>query len=107
MRPKRHFRIASDSIFQGTIFYPVSNLYSSFVACKFLSFLRKCHISIEGSRPAAHCYCGHQFGGFAGQLGDGATMYLGEVMNSNEDRWELQLKGNSIFVKVFTCCDLH
>lgn len=48
---------------------------------------------LPGSRPAAHCYCGHQFGGFAGQLGDGATMYLGEVMNSNEDRWELQLKG--------------
>lgn len=28
---------------------------------------------------AAHCYCGHQFGNFAGQLGDGAVMYLGEV----------------------------
>jgi hypothetical protein len=34
-----------------------------------------------GSRPAAHVYCGHQFGNFAGQLGDGATMYLGEVVN--------------------------
>jgi hypothetical protein len=29
---------------------------------------------IPGSEPAAHCYCGHQFGSFAGQLGDGATM---------------------------------
>ena len=27
-----------------------------------------------GSKPAAHCYCGHQFGYFAGQLGDGAAM---------------------------------
>lgn len=26
----------------------------------------------QGSRPAAHCYCGYQFGFFAGQLGDGA-----------------------------------
>lgn len=26
----------------------------------------------QGSRPAAHCYCGYQFGYFAGQLGDGA-----------------------------------
>ena len=49
---------------------------------------------IPGSRPAAHCYCGHQFGNFAGQLGDGATMYLGEVINPiTNKRWELQLKG--------------
>lgn len=44
-------------------------------------------------RPAAHCYCGHQFGNFAGQLGDGATMYLGETVNSKQQRWELQYKG--------------
>lgn len=36
---------------------------------------------IPGAEPAAHCYCGHQFGHFSGQLGDGATMYLGEVIN--------------------------
>jgi len=29
---------------------------------------------IPGAEPAAHCYCGHQFGSFSGQLGDGATM---------------------------------
>ena len=29
---------------------------------------------IPGSETAAHCYCGHQFGTFAGQLGDGAAM---------------------------------
>ena len=29
---------------------------------------------LPGSQTAAHCYCGHQFGAFAGQLGDGATM---------------------------------
>ncbi|KAK9516949.1 hypothetical protein VZT92_024854 [Zoarces viviparus] len=34
---------------------------------------------MPGSQPAAHCYCGHQFGQFAGQLGDGAACYLGEV----------------------------
>jgi len=48
---------------------------------------------LPGSQPAAHCYCGHQFGNFAGQLGDGATMYLGEVVNKAGERWELQLKG--------------
>ena len=29
---------------------------------------------LPGSEPAAHCYCGHQFGYFSGQLGDGAAM---------------------------------
>jgi len=48
---------------------------------------------IPGSEPSAHCYCGHQFGSFAGQLGDGATMYLGEIINQKGERWELQFKG--------------
>jgi len=38
-------------------------------------------------------YCGHQFGNFAGQLGDGATMYLGEIVNHKNERWEIQFKG--------------
>lgn len=42
-----------------------------------------------GAEPAAHCYCGHQFGQFAGQLGDGAAMYLGEVCTEAGERWEL------------------
>lgn len=48
---------------------------------------------LPGSEPAAHCYCGHQFGYFSGQLGDGAAIYLGEVINEKGERWELQLKG--------------
>ncbi|CAL8462348.1 g1881 [Coccomyxa elongata] len=48
---------------------------------------------LPGMDPAAHCYCGHQFGNFAGQLGDGAVIYLGEVINSAGARWEIQLKG--------------
>lgn len=47
---------------------------------------------IPGSEPAAHCYCGHQFGNFAGQLGDGAAIYLGEIAANNKKN-ELQLKG--------------
>lgn len=46
-----------------------------------------------GSDPSAHCYCGHQFGNFAGQLGDGRAISLGEVVNSKGERWEIQLKG--------------
>ena len=29
---------------------------------------------LPGAEPVAHCYCGHQFGTFAGQLGDGAAV---------------------------------
>mmetsp|Transcript_15989 Transcript_15989/g.31619 ORF Transcript_15989/g.31619 Transcript_15989/m.31619 type:complete len:659 (-) Transcript_15989:264-2240(-) len=46
-----------------------------------------------GSEPMAMCYGGHQFGNWAGQLGDGRAMSLGEVVNAAGDRWELQLKG--------------
>ncbi|KAL3674862.1 hypothetical protein V7S43_000788 [Phytophthora oleae] len=50
---------------------------------------------LPGSETAAQCYCGHQFGFFSGQLGDGAALYLGEVVANNE-RWELQLKGSGL-----------
>ncbi|KAM7366892.1 hypothetical protein PAMP_014829 [Pampus punctatissimus] len=49
---------------------------------------------LPGSQPAAHCYSGHQFGLFAGQLGDGAVMYLGEV--ESHGRWEIQVKGAGV-----------
>ena len=29
--------------------------------------------TLPGSEPASHCYCGHQFGYFSGQLGDGCA----------------------------------
>ena len=51
---------------------------------------------LPGSEPAAHCYCGHQFGLFAGQLGDGAVMYLGEVEPDTQGRWEIQVKGAGV-----------
>lgn len=43
--------------------------------------------------PYATCYGGHQFGNWAGQLGDGRAINLGEVVNSVGQRWALQLKG--------------
>lgn len=43
--------------------------------------------------PFAMCYGGHQFGNWAGQLGDGRAINLGEVVNSDGNRWTLQLKG--------------
>jgi uncharacterized protein YdiU (UPF0061 family) len=38
-------------------------------------------------------YAGHQFGNWAGQLGDGRAITLGELQTSRGDIWELQLKG--------------
>ncbi|MDD5392100.1 MAG: YdiU family protein [Thiothrix sp.] len=48
---------------------------------------------LAGMQPYAACYGGHQFGGWAGQLGDGRAISLGETVNSAGERWELQLKG--------------
>jgi uncharacterized protein YdiU (UPF0061 family) len=46
------------------------------------------------TKPYAQCYGGHQFGSWAGQLGDGRAICLGEILNSQTGiRWELQLKG--------------
>jgi uncharacterized protein YdiU (UPF0061 family) len=39
-------------------------------------------------------YGGHQFGHWAGQLGDGRAMYLGDFNSPTNDHWELQLKGS-------------
>jgi uncharacterized protein YdiU (UPF0061 family) len=43
--------------------------------------------------PYAACYAGHQFGNWAGQLGDGRAITLGELQTSSGKTWELQLKG--------------
>ena len=47
----------------------------------------------EGMQPYAAYYGGHQFGHWAGQLGDGRAITLGESVNAAGQRWELQLKG--------------
>ncbi len=48
---------------------------------------------LTGMQPFASNYGGHQFGHWAGQLGDGRAISLGEVINAAGQRWELQLKG--------------
>jgi uncharacterized protein YdiU (UPF0061 family) len=46
----------------------------------------------DGTKPYAMCYGGHQFGHWAGQLGDGRAINLLEVNHKNQ-QWALQLKG--------------
>lgn len=48
---------------------------------------------LPGMDTYAACYGGHQFGAWAGQLGDGRAINLGEVINRAGRRWALQLKG--------------
>jgi uncharacterized protein YdiU (UPF0061 family) len=48
---------------------------------------------LPGMDPWAMCYGGHQFGNWAGQLGDGRAINLGELVDAEGMRWTLQLKG--------------
>jgi protein adenylyltransferase len=48
---------------------------------------------LPGSEPVAMLYSGHQFGIYAGQLGDGRAILLGEVRNGRGETWDLHLKG--------------
>ena len=65
------------------IVYPLGNLFHLCYICTFLQvespefveFMSGNQI-LPGSEPASHCYCGHQFGHFAGQLGDGCAQLV-------------------------------
>ncbi|HEY4529550.1 MAG TPA: YdiU family protein [Luteimonas sp.] len=48
---------------------------------------------LPGMEPWAANYGGHQFGQWAGQLGDGRAISLGEAVAADGSRHELQLKG--------------
>jgi uncharacterized protein YdiU (UPF0061 family) len=50
---------------------------------------------LKGSTPMASVYSGHQFGVWAGQLGDGRALLLGEVQTPAGPQ-ELQLKGSGM-----------
>ncbi|MEL6713138.1 MAG: YdiU family protein, partial [Planctomycetota bacterium] len=48
---------------------------------------------VPGMKPFAMTYGGHQFGHWAGQLGDGRAINLGEAIGADGLGWTLQLKG--------------
>lgn len=48
---------------------------------------------LAGMQPYAASYGGHQFGQWAGQLGDGRAITLGEMIAPDGGRYEMQLKG--------------
>jgi len=51
------------------------------------------HAPLEGFSPLAMVYSGHQFGVWAGQLGDGRALLIGQVRNTRGELWDIQLKG--------------
>jgi uncharacterized protein YdiU (UPF0061 family) len=51
------------------------------------------HRTLEGFSPLAMVYSGHQFGVWAGQLGDGRALLIGQVRNRKGELWDIQLKG--------------
>lgn len=58
----------------------------------FIRFLNG-DLDFEGILSAATYYSGHQFGYYVPRLGDGRALMLGEVKNSADQYFELQLKG--------------
>ncbi|KRX02170.1 hypothetical protein PPERSA_06365 [Pseudocohnilembus persalinus] len=52
------------------------------------------NVSPKDGITIANCYCGFQFGNWAGQLGDGRAHILGDIKNKSGELWELQLKGS-------------
>lgn len=51
------------------------------------------NVVLPTMRPYAARYGGHQFGNWAGQLGDGRAITLGEAVGPDDTRLEVQLKG--------------
>lgn len=47
-----------------------------------------------GAEPISLVYAGHQFGGFVPRLGDGRAVLLGEIIDKNGVRKDVQLKGS-------------
>ncbi|MER0236642.1 protein adenylyltransferase SelO [Fulvimarina sp. MAC8] len=48
----------------------------------------------SGADPIAAAYAGHQFGNFVPQLGDGRAILIGEIVDGNGRRRDIQLKGS-------------
>src|SRR5438034_6407395 len=60
---------------------------------EFLEYFTGARI-LPGSNPVAMLYAGHQFGHYVPQLGDGRAILLGEVIDADGIRRDIQLKGS-------------
>ncbi len=69
------------------------NLHESVCSTKTFTEVFSGNKVLSEMHPCATVYGGHQFGNWAGQLGDGRAINLGEVVTAGNTRWTLQLKG--------------
>ena len=53
-------------------------------------------MNLPGEQRISTRYAGHQFGHWAGQLGDGRAISLGEILNEKNLRYEVQTKGSGL-----------
>ncbi len=51
---------------------------------------------MKNSKPLSMIYAGHQFGNWVPRLGDGRAILLGELIDNNNERWDIQLKGSGL-----------
>ncbi len=51
------------------------------------------HAPLGDFEPLAMVYSGHQFGVWAGQLGDGRALLIGQARGASGELWDVQLKG--------------
>jgi uncharacterized protein YdiU (UPF0061 family) len=51
------------------------------------------HAQLGDFTPLAMVYSGHQFGVWAGQLGDGRALLIAQARNLDGELWDIQLKG--------------
>src|SRR3984957_1022590 len=54
------------------------------------------HVKLGDFQPLAMVYSGHQFGQWAGQLGDGRALLIAQVRNRQGELWDVQLKGSGL-----------
>jgi uncharacterized protein YdiU (UPF0061 family) len=53
-------------------------------------------VHFSETQPICNNYCGHQFGSWARQLGDGRAHTIGSYFNKEKQIYELQLKGSGL-----------
>jgi uncharacterized protein YdiU (UPF0061 family) len=54
------------------------------------------HRPFPGGETLAMAYSGHQFGAWAGRLGDGRALLIAQVRNPKGELWDIQLKGSGL-----------
>jgi len=97
--PRQVYRAAYSEVRPTPVASPELLAWSDDVAARLGLDGPEAHLAVlagnhvpDGARPYAACYGGHQFGAWAGQLGDGRAITLGEV-DGPHGLLELQLKG--------------